>query len=158
MSPVLPTRNEIADLMRQNQRMIRWFEEAQAALLGLGPLATLAPTGGASATTFLRGDGAWVDPFPVGKLAAWVNFNGTGVVAIRGAGNVLSITDSGVGVYVVNFAAALPDANYAVAVSSAGARIIVAATNYAAASVRIECRNETGTLTDVATVSVAVFR
>ena len=44
---------------------------------------------------------------------AWVNFNGTGTVAIRASGNVSSITDAGVGNYVVNFANAMPDGNYA---------------------------------------------
>ena len=48
---------------------------------------------------------------------AWVNFNGTGTVAIRASGNVSSITDNGVGQYTVNFTTAMPDANYAVAVS-----------------------------------------
>lgn len=43
---------------------------------------------------------------------AWVNFNGTGTVAVRGSGNVSSITDNGVGDYTINFAAAMPDANY----------------------------------------------
>ena len=43
---------------------------------------------------------------------AWVNFNGTGTVAIRASGNVTSITDNGVGDYTVNFTNALPDANY----------------------------------------------
>jgi hypothetical protein len=44
---------------------------------------------------------------------AWVNFNGTGTVAIRASGNVTSITDNGTGDYTVNFTAAMPDANYA---------------------------------------------
>jgi len=43
---------------------------------------------------------------------AWVNFNGTGTVAIRGSGNVSSITDNGTGDYTVNFTTAMPDANY----------------------------------------------
>jgi len=43
---------------------------------------------------------------------AWVNFNGTGTAAIRGSGNVSSITDNGTGDYTVNFATAMPDANY----------------------------------------------
>jgi hypothetical protein len=46
---------------------------------------------------------------------AWVNFNGTGTVAIRASGNVSSITDSAVGSYRVNFTTAMPDTNYAVA-------------------------------------------
>jgi hypothetical protein len=44
---------------------------------------------------------------------AWVNFNGTGTVAIRASGNVSSITDNGTGNYTVNFTTAMPDANYA---------------------------------------------
>jgi hypothetical protein len=48
-----------------------------------------------------------------------VNFNGTGTVAIRGSGNVSSITDGGVGLYTVNFTTALVDANYAVTFGSA---------------------------------------
>jgi hypothetical protein len=44
---------------------------------------------------------------------AWVNFDGTGTVAIRGSGNVSSITDNGTGDYTVNFTTAMPDANYA---------------------------------------------
>jgi hypothetical protein len=43
---------------------------------------------------------------------AWVNFNGTGTPAIRASGNVSSITDNGTGDYTVNFANAMPDANY----------------------------------------------
>jgi hypothetical protein len=45
---------------------------------------------------------------------AWVNFNGTGTVAIRASGNVTSITDNGTGNYTINMTNALPDANYAV--------------------------------------------
>jgi hypothetical protein len=48
---------------------------------------------------------------------AWVNFNGTGTVAIRASFNVSSITDNGVGDYTVNFTTALADANYASNVS-----------------------------------------
>ena len=48
------------------------------------------------------------------KCRAWVNFNGTGTVAIRASGNVSSITDNGAGDYTVNFTTAMPDANYAV--------------------------------------------
>ena len=52
----------------------------------------------------------------IGTLCrAWVNFNGTGTVAIRGAFNVSSITDGGVGTYDVNFVNPMPDTNYAIA-------------------------------------------
>lgn len=44
---------------------------------------------------------------------AWVNFNGTGTVAIRASGNVSSITDNGAGDYTINLINPMPDANYA---------------------------------------------
>ena len=47
-------------------------------------------------------------------VRAWVNFNGTGTVAIRASGNVSSITDFGTGDYRVNFSTAMSDANYTV--------------------------------------------
>ncbi len=43
---------------------------------------------------------------------AWVNFNGSGTVAIRDSYNVGSITDNGTGIYVVNFSTAMTDTNY----------------------------------------------
>lgn len=49
-----------------------------------------------------------------GSAKAWVNFNGTGTVAIRASFNVSSITDNGVGSYTVNFTTAMPDASYSV--------------------------------------------
>lgn len=56
---------------------------------------------------------------PIYPCRAWVNFNGTGTVAIRASGNVSSITDNGTGDYTVNFTTAMPDANYAVSVGGA---------------------------------------
>jgi len=40
-------------------------------------------------------------------VKAWVNFNGTGTVAIRASYNVTSITDNGLGLYTLNFTTAL---------------------------------------------------
>ena len=55
----------------------------------------------------------------IGQICkAWVNFNGTGTVAIRDNFNVSSITDSGTGVYTANFTTAMANANYASVVSS----------------------------------------
>lgn len=54
------------------------------------------------------------DGSPKYTARAWVNFNGTGVVAIRASGNVSSITDNGVGNYTVNFSTPMPDTNYCV--------------------------------------------
>ena len=49
-----------------------------------------------------------------GSAKAWVNFNGTGTVAIRRAFNVSSITDNGTGLYTVNFTNAMVDTSYAI--------------------------------------------
>jgi hypothetical protein len=54
---------------------------------------------------------------------AWVNFNGTGTVAIRASGNVTSITDHATGNYTVNFTTAMPDINYSVSGSNIGSTI-----------------------------------
>jgi hypothetical protein len=49
----------------------------------------------------------------IGTLCrAWVNFNGTGTVAIRASFNVSSITDNGTGEYTINLTNAMPDTNY----------------------------------------------
>ena len=55
--------------------------------------------------------------YPSYTAKAWVNFNGTGTVAIRGSGNVSSISDSDVGTYIVNFTTAMPDVNFVTNVS-----------------------------------------
>lgn len=94
---------------------------------------------------------------------AWVNFNGTGTVAIRAAGNVSSVTDLGVGNYRANFATAMTDANFAATAScrdnvgvSAGSAMTDA---FAVGSVSIFTRNPaTGAAFDPDFVSVAVFR
>jgi len=49
---------------------------------------------------------------PMYACRAWVNFDGTGTVAIRASGNVSSITDNGTGQYTINFTTAMPDVNY----------------------------------------------
>ena len=54
----------------------------------------------------------------IGTLCrAWVNFNGTGTVAIRTSKNVSSITDNGTGLYAVNMTNAMADTNYCVTLS-----------------------------------------
>ena len=59
---------------------------------------------------------------------AWVNFNGTGTVAIRASGNVSSITDNGTGDYTVNFTNAMPDADYVFVMSQGGGNNYIART------------------------------
>jgi hypothetical protein len=104
------------------------------------------------------------------KCRAWVNFNGTGTVAIRASGNVSSITDDGVGRYDVNFTTEMPDTNYcttglagkgagAPSSSNSGYPLIneFSATGTTAYKV-IECINLDGTRVDVDHICVAIFR
>lgn len=51
-------------------------------------------------------------PDIVGVAKAFVNFNGTGTVAIRSGFNVSSITDNGTGDYIINFTNAFADTDY----------------------------------------------
>jgi len=48
-----------------------------------------------------------------GSAKAWINFNGTGTVAIRDSFSVSSISDAGTGNYDINLASAMANANYA---------------------------------------------
>jgi len=55
----------------------------------------------------------------IGQICkAWVNFDGTGTIAMRDNFNVSSITDGGTGVYTANFTTAMANANYASVVST----------------------------------------
>lgn len=96
---------------------------------------------------------------------AWVNFNGTGTVAIRASGNVSSITDNGVGDYTVNFTNAFADANYSAVPSFGTSTTSNAYGQYSQYRVHstgsfrfIAARDGSGTVTDVDTICVAVFR
>jgi len=66
-----------------------------------------------SAAGVLSANSGYGSVAPVYGARAWVSFNGTGTVAIRGGGNVSSITDNGTGDYTVNFTSNMPDTNYA---------------------------------------------
>jgi hypothetical protein len=66
-----------------------------------------------SAAGVLSANSGYGSVAPVYGVRAWVSFNGTGTVAIRGSANVSSITDNGTGDYTVNFTTAMPDTNYA---------------------------------------------
>ena len=93
-------------------------------------ISALSASGTKDATTFLRGDNTFSGvanlttasgSAPSYSARAWVNFNGTGTVAIRASGNVSSITDNGTGDYTVNFTTAMPDADYCVNGTCSGA-------------------------------------
>ena len=107
---------------------------------------------------------------PLYLCRAWVNFNGTGTVAIRASGNVSSITDNGVGDYTINFTTAMPDANYAAALAcqyaegTYTAQNIIAAMsdgtgNQAAGSLRVRAYvSSANTSYDVVRYWASIFR
>jgi hypothetical protein len=98
---------------------------------------------------------------PIYACRAWVNFNGTGTVAIREDGNVSSITDNGTGSYRVNFSTAMPDANYAacsIGPQWSGGPYIISTGSYLAGSLSVVTGTPPGAPTDLANISVAIFR
>ena len=103
---------------------------------------------------------------PVYACRAWVNFDGTGVVAIRASGNVSSITDNAVGDYTINFTTAMPNANYAASMSAGPSSTslgsgVVRAADYATArttsSFRLQTLNFSDVLADQPHINVAIF-
>ena len=51
---------------------------------------------------------------------AWVNFDGTGTIAIRDSHNVSSLSDQGTGYYHINYSNNLGAADYAVTANAQG--------------------------------------
>jgi len=115
-------------------------------------------------------DGTQNGSAPIYGARAWVNFNGTGTVAIRASGNVSSITDNGTGDYTVNFTTAMADANYnAVSMgqrndfNNGDMNVSIFGNNYGTAistgSIRVNTAHASSfTLSDALTVCVSIFR
>lgn len=97
-------------------------------------------------------------------VKAWVNFNGTGTVAIRAAFNVSSITDNGTGDYTVNFTNALADANYSANVNAGGSAAVYLGSIYdlatarTASLLRVASLNTSNVSADAAVMNVSCFR
>lgn len=102
--------------------------------------------------------------YPAFWCRAWVNFNGTGTVAIRASGNVTSITDNGTGEYTINFTTAMPDANYATVLggnwsgTAAITSIAAASPTYSTSAVKVQIVDRNGTAQDISIVSAAIIR
>ena len=109
---------------------------------------------------------------PIYACRAWVNFNGTGTVAIRGSGNVSSITDNGTADYRVNFTTSMPDTNFCVTsigsittdsyngTTSLYAGSVIGGNPMTTGSVRLRCTGNggLGNFTDTYYYCVAIFR
>jgi hypothetical protein len=110
-----------------------------------------------------------VDTVAQGTARAWVNFNGTGTVAIRASFNVSSITDNGTGDYTVNFTNSLVDGSYVVSGSAATSTtldanqynrgVTLCSQTFSTGSFRIRASNlSSGAVEDSAIVAVTVNR
>jgi len=103
---------------------------------------------------------------PLYACRAWVNFDGTGTVSIRASGNVSSITDNRTGDYTVNFATAMPDADYSVQITGQrpffqdvfGSLEVGSTPTQTTSSARVVFQAKNASRQDVTTGSVAVFR
>lgn len=96
-----------------------------------------------------------------GSAKAWVNFNGTGTVAIRDSFNVTSITDSATGTYLVNFTTAMANANYCVTASHGGVSGVgtgeIHADTFATGNFKLRTNNSSGAAaTDMDPICAAV--
>jgi hypothetical protein len=95
---------------------------------------------------------------------AWVNFNGTGTVAIRESGNVSSITDNGTGSYTANFTNAMPDASYNIALCHTAAPAngtqfrLLAANVSSAPTLKSTTQVRVASGTDIFDASISIFR
>ncbi len=114
-----------------------------------------------AAITAAKMSGAQSGDAPAYAARAWVNFNGTGTVAIRASGNVSSITDEGTGNYLVNFATTISDANFAALATSneeVGVPHYCHQTQPSTTNVRVKTYNNSSTGSDCTYISASIFR
>ena len=93
-----------------------------------------------------------------GAAKAWINFNGSGTVAIRASFNVSSIMDNGTGDYTVNFTTAMPDVSYSWAGGDNSWGILWLKTTMTTSQFRFETINGSGIPGDRSIVAINFFR
>ena len=86
---------------------------------------------------------------------AWIQFDGTGTIAIDDSFNVSSITDIGVGIYKIDWDTAFANANYSGVVSSWSRETAIY--NHNAADIRVKTYDSGGNIEDSAHVDVQAF-
>ena len=97
-------------------------------------------------------------------VKAWVNFDGTGTVAIRAGYNVSSITDAATGQFTINFTTAMVDANYSAVfiAGSSGTGItsdLAGASEFTTTGVAIRTRIAgTSNVTNADVICASIFR
>jgi len=91
---------------------------------------------------------------------AWVNFNGSGTVAIRDSYNVSSITDGGTGDYYVNFINNMTNTNYVWAgVTGRTGQPLLSSTSYTQnlGNFRAATQSSAGSFVDTDAIMAVVF-
>ena len=169
----------VATLAANSKIPVTQLPAATEAAIGVAEIATQAETNAAT------DDARFVTPLkllaalknhlnvsgsaPMFPCRAWVNFDGTGTVIIKGSGNVSSITDNGVGDYTANITTPVPNLNYSISTNSveftSGVPINVALRASGLApllkttgAVRVSTRSAfDGTGYDINNISVQVF-
>jgi hypothetical protein len=96
-------------------------------------------------------------PDIAGAAKAWVNFDGTGVVAINDSFNVSSITDNGVGNYTVNFINNIANTNYAASGSSGNSSTYITAATFSITDIQVICKSNSDVNTDSSNICAIVF-
>ena len=129
-----------------------------------GAITLAAPAvAGTNTITLPASTGTVLTTGSTGVCQAWVNFNGTGTVAIRASFNVSSITDNGTGNYTVNFTTAMSDVNYCVT-GTPGATTnddgFISPNNgtMSTSAIQFRIRTWTGSLNDATYVYISIFR
>ena len=120
---------------------------------GLGASLTATSEGGAVTTSVQQG-----------LAKAWINFNGTGTIAIADSFNITSIADNNTGDYSVTIANDMGNANYVHAGDSGGANGTSAGAIYAydqgttrtATLFRVYTLNSSGGVADTPTINIIV--
>ena len=99
-----------------------------------------------------------------GSAKAWVNFNGVTTASVRASYNISSVVRNALGSYTVNLVTALADANYSITTSSSYNNTVASPGNnsnpsshpISSSSCAVFCSD--GSLSDMQTISIAIFR
>lgn len=89
---------------------------------------------------------------------AWINFNGTGTIAINDSFNVTSITDDGTGLFTITWDTDFASGDYAMGSmtgrSGASTPYFVVIRSSTAGTLLISTHNNAGTLSDIGNISI----
>ena len=114
------------------------------------------------ANTLLHSDGTTTTQPSIPALdqrmaKAWVNFNGSGTVAIRDSYNVSSITDNGTGFYTVNLTTAMADTNYVAVDGLGNSTANTTSSIISTTSIYMRCRKDDATYEDASAMGLVIF-